>query len=300
MVGQQTRNDLSVLFRKHPSTEDSKVWRPESNLPLLAPGDDVSLTVELPDGEILTEQSARAHTYRDYTPLCWISDEPPTPQLVIDLHEDHRNSGLLPVLLKDETETYGERCTVGVLAPEPLEHIDLWTPQDVIVRIWTALCQAEDDHPPAYGEESVEPFDENPPALAAEANLLADPDVLARQQLPRFIDEETRVALVPIRRGSDVLTVLGWSGASNHVSRTAGLSALLRSWEQRFGARVMRLGPDQLDVSVSAPPHELNHALAVAAEHWAFCPDRVLQNNGTVGTYAREIRGARTWSFWWD
>ena len=27
---------------------------------------------------------------------------------------------------------------------------------------------------------------------------------------------------------------------------------------------------------------------------------RVLQDAGTIAAYAREIRGRRTWSFWWE
>ncbi|MFD0918673.1 DUF4253 domain-containing protein [Saccharopolyspora rosea] len=255
------------------------------------------VSVPLPSGEVLTEQTAVAG---DPAPLCWISDEPPSPQLVAALRAEHRTSGLWPLLLCDGNEVYGERCTVGVVPPEPLEHIDRWRLVDVMARIWDGLVQADDDLGPAYDREVLAPFDYDCPGPAPAGNLLADPDILANQQLPRFIDDETRLALVPVRRGADVLTVLGWSGAANHVSRTAGLSAMARSWEDRFGARLLRLGPDRLDLSVSAPPQDPDHAAAVAAEHWTFCPDRILQETGSIAAYAQEIRGRRTWSFWWE
>ncbi len=261
-----------------------------------APGG--ALSVTLPPGEILTEQSTRSGN--DGQPLCWISAEPPSPQLLAALRADHRGSGLLPVLVCDSDEVYGERCTIGVVAPEPLGHIDRWDAADVMRRIWDGLCRTDDDLGPAYDAETLSPFGLDCPGLAGPGNLLADPDILANQQVRRYVDEETRVALVPVRRGADVLAALGWSGAANHVSRTAGLAAMLRSWEDRFGARVLRLGPDRLDVSVSAPPHDPLHAAAVAAEHWTFCPDRVLQDSGNLADYAREIRGRRNWSFWWE
>lgn len=256
--------------------------------------------VTLPPGEILSEQSTRAGWTAESARLCWISDEPPSAQLLAVLRADHRRTGLWPLLLCDDNEVYGERCTVGVVAPEPRDHIDRWRVEQVMARIWEGLCQADSDLGPAYDPESLDPFDHHCPGPAPAGDPLADPDILANQQLPRLVDHETRVALVPVGRGADVLTVLGWSGAANHVSRNAGLSAMLRSWEDRFGVRVLRLGPDRLDLSVAAPPHGADHAAAVAAEHWTFCPDRVMQESGSISAHAREIRGRRAWSFWWD
>lgn len=260
-----------------------------------------SVSATLPPGEILTDQSTvRGGSQDEPTALCWISDAPPAPQRLAHLRADHRRTGLWPLLLCDDTEVYGERCTVGVVPPEPLEHVERWRAQDVIQRIWDGLCQSDDEFGPAYEPELLAPFGEQHPSTARAGGLLADPDILANQQAPRFVDEETKLALVPVQRGADVLTALGWSGAANHVSRTAGLSAMLRSWEERFGARVLRLGPDRLDLSVSAPPSDLEHATTVAAEHWAFSPDRVLQDAGSISGHAAEIRGRRSWSFWWE
>ncbi|QGK72433.1 DUF4253 domain-containing protein [Allosaccharopolyspora coralli] len=254
----------------------------------------------MPAGEILTEQSARTGGAPEAQALCWISDDVPSARLLAALRADHRRTGLWPLLVVDDDEVYGDRCTVGVVPPEPIEHVDRWNAADVMSRIWNGLCQADNDLGPAYPPETLQPFDEVCPGLAMSGNLLADPDILANQQAHRFVDESTRLALVPVDRGADALTTLGWSGAANHVSRTAGLSAMLRSWEERFGARILRLGPDRLDVSVAAPPQEGAHAAAVAAEHWTFCPDRVLQDADGIGEYATEIRGRRTWSFWWE
>ena len=254
-------------------------------------------SVPLPPGEILTDQSPGQG---EPAALCWISDEPPSPHLLKALRADHEHTGLWPLLLCDSNEVYGDRCTVGIVPPEPPDHIERWHAADVMSRIWDGLVQAEDDLGPAYELEVLEPFGYDCPGPALPGNLLADPDILANQQVPRFVDADTRLALVPVPRGADVLATLGWSGAANHVSRTAGLAAMARSWEDRFGVRLLRLGPDRLDLSVAAPPQEFDHAAAVAAEHWAFCPDRILQESGSISAYAREIRGRRTWSFWWD
>ncbi|WP_019852949.1 DUF4253 domain-containing protein [Actinopolyspora mortivallis] len=256
--------------------------------------------VELPAGELLTEQSTRIDGHHEPGPLCWISKEPPSAQLLATLRADSESTGLWPLLLVDDTETYGERCTVGVVTPEPLEHVDRWRAEQVMDRIWTGLCQVDSELGPAYDPDSLAPFGYSCPGPAPPGDLLADATVLANQLTQRLLDEQTRLGLVPVRRGADVLTVLGWSGATNHVSRCAGLSAMLRSWEDRFGVRVLRLGPDRLDLSVAAPPIRGEHAAAVAAEHWTFAPDRVMQDTGSISAYAEEIRGRRQWTFWWD
>ncbi|MEJ3655644.1 DUF4253 domain-containing protein [Actinomycetes bacterium KLBMP 9759] len=63
------------------------------------------------------------------------------------------------------------------------------------------------------------------------------------------------------------------------------------------------LGFDTLYLSVAAPPTTTEHALRVAAEHFAFCPDNIQQGEcgaETLTGYAELIRGRNSWSFWWD
>lgn len=112
----------------------------------------------------------------------------------------------------------------------------------------------------------------------------------------------SRMALVPARRSADIPAAIGWSGPLNFEEDTARLSAVLRSWEDRFGIRVVVLGFDTLTVSVGRPPTTLAEARAVAAEHFAFCPDNINQNPPyDLDIYAEKaVLGQETWSFWWD
>jgi hypothetical protein len=98
---------------------------------------------------------------------------------------------------------------------------------------------------------------------------------------------------------------LGNGPASSSPKPIAPLAAVVRSWEDRFGVRVVLLGADTLEVSVAAPPVTTEHALRVAAEHWAFCPDNIIQNSAdfsrnTLAAYAEQIREKNSWGFWWD
>src|SRR6266487_6396504 len=50
-------------------------------------------------------------------------------------------------------------------------------------------------------------------------------------------------------------------------------AAVMRSWEERFGARLFALTQDQAYLLVGRPPPDLDAALLVAAEHFVFCDE---------------------------
>jgi hypothetical protein len=125
------------------------------------------------------------------------------------------------------------------------------------------------------------------------------PDVLAA--VPRSFTA-SRLALVPAARPADVLPVLGWcpgnwSGACP-VPTPVGFAAVLRSWEERFGARLLALTHDQAYLLVERPPRDLAAALPVAAEHFTFCDEPA--GRQPVQKTAEEIVNAPLWYFWWD
>ena len=109
-----------------------------------------------------------------------------------------------------------------------------------------------------------------------------------------------RLALVAADRPADVITALGWMGAVNVHDDPAPLSAVLRAWEERWGARVVDIGFDTLTLTVTNPPRDRAAAIALSAEHFAFCPDNVWQGVGSLTAYAAALQGARLWTFWWD
>ncbi len=106
----------------------------------------------------------------------------------------------------------------------------------------------------------------------------------------------------PRRCPADVLPVLGWcpgnwNGACP-VPTPVGFAAVLRSWEERFGARLLALTHDQAYLLVEHPPRDLAAALPVAAEHFTFCDEPA--GRQPVQKTAEEIVNAPLWYFWWD
>jgi Domain of unknown function (DUF4253) len=108
------------------------------------------------------------------------------------------------------------------------------------------------------------------------------------------------VALVPVCRPADVVAQLGWLGPTNHGLLGADLTAVLRSWEDRFGAVVVALGFDTLSVMLCRGPADRGEALGVAAEFFAACPDTVWQGVESIEALASALLAAPAWQFWWD
>lgn len=102
-----------------------------------------------------------------------------------------------------------------------------------------------------------------------------------------------RLALVPVGRPADVPAC--WGGATTPAEDVSALSAMLRSWEDRFGATLITLGSDVLELAVAAPPKNLYRALAVAAEHRSFCPDG--SRHESLREYAKGLVNQRYWRF---
>ena len=108
------------------------------------------------------------------------------------------------------------------------------------------------------------------------------------------------LGLVAVNRPADVLDAVGWMGAANYDGDPLDMTTVLRSWERRFDAYVVGLGTDTLTLAVGRPARDLASATAIAAEHYAFCPDNVQQGVGTIREYAETLIDAEVWPFWWD
>lgn len=109
------------------------------------------------------------------------------------------------------------------------------------------------------------------------------------------------VALVPAEHGWQVPAVLGWIGGCNYDVDVAEHVVTLRDWHERFGAELVSLSDDQvLELLVARPPTTPDEALAVAREHYAYCPDSVDQGVGSLTALAQEQSPSASWYFWWD
>jgi Domain of unknown function (DUF4253) len=75
----------------------------------------------------------------------------------------------------------------------------------------------------------------------------------------------------------------------------------VRSWEDRFGARLLEVGFAEIRLLVQRPPRSLGTAQRVAAEHWAFADESDDIGSAGVGDIAAALlTQPALWQFWWD
>ncbi|MEU1621792.1 DUF4253 domain-containing protein [Streptomyces sp. NPDC005722] len=186
-----------------------------------------------------------------------------------------------------------------------------------------AIAEAGRDYPgrdvvvevfgePDTFEALVAPFGPRwPGAAAPPAGFRADPDRLAAEILAQWADEEDEETADGdggvLERGclsTDLPALADVRGLPEEWSDDVeDMCTVLRSWEDRFGIRMLALDRDSLVLSVATPPSTMAEALAVAAEHFAFSPDTITQmgEHDTLRTFAaHELLGKQTWRFWWD
>lgn len=282
-----------------------------------------SLGLELPAGRLI---DATAESPVD-EPLLWCADEPARPGGWAALQPARRAAGLLPVLLEGDGGEVG-RPEEWQLLPDRASYPGDHDAEEVLEEFWAEYATDEPapdaDHPGgeavaeaavtdfgerATSDEAIAPYGPEWPGLAPAARQApaVDPDAHATEIADSLVENgtwfrEPRLALVPARRSADIPAAIGWTGAVNYEGDVARLCAVLRSWEDRFGIRVVALAWDHLTVSVAAPPTTQEEAEAIAAEHFAFCPDNITGGDyNTLRVYAEhQLLNQRTWSFWWD
>jgi hypothetical protein len=109
--------------------------------------------------------------------------------------------------------------------------------------------------------------------------------------------------LVPVHRPADAIAAVGV--IQSEVAPDADLTAVARSWEERFGAVVTQLGPGTVALSVAAPPASERQAVALAAEQIAFAPEGDVAELGEQATMllrpgsGHGETGRDAWFFGW-
>jgi Domain of unknown function (DUF4253) len=74
-----------------------------------------------------------------------------------------------------------------------------------------------------------------------------------------------------LARPADVLPLIGWTPSDQSDALPA--AAVVRSWEDRFGARLLRVGFAQTSLLTARPPRSTGHAQRSAAEHVVCCDE---------------------------
>jgi hypothetical protein len=238
-------------------------------------------------------------------PRLWASSEPVPDagrvwQALVDLRPE---TGLVPITLAflggghagrpwDEGE-FDDRCDLM-----SLDGVDA---ARVLADNWDLKVPVDPDERDAEMAETIAPFGWDFPGLAT-----GQDQALTEAELARALDwfKLARIGLVPASRPADVLAVIGLNDVNRNVD-PALPAAVLRSWEDRFGAVLVEVGFAHIRLLARRPPRTLPDIQAVAAELWAMCDEFwPIDQPGTAFRYVDEIAEYITdtpiWSIWLD
>lgn len=214
------------------------------------------------------------------------------------LRDAHR-SGRTPVLMApDATRIAGELPTPA----DPFGDLEAADPFQALGAWWQGPCP-KDCH-------CLEPFEDSFPTTPARVGGVDwsrhRSTIASASGFAADLAVYSDLAVVDARRPADVPLALGWAGMCNYRHQDlVGLCAVLRSWEERFGALLVHMSFSTLLLAVARPPQTSGESELVAAEHFAFCPDQhdpqdMLGTVYTPRTYGEKIRNVGYWRFWWD
>jgi len=132
------------------------------------------------------------------------------------------------------------------------------------------------------------------PRRAEQPGLTVASDILTGKPFARC-----HIVMVPAADGSEVPAYLRW-GAWNACPPPEVHVALLRQWKQRYGAELVGLSGDVLNLRAARRPTTRDAALALAREQYLYCPDIVDQGVGALRPLAASLMESDWWFFWWD
>jgi Domain of unknown function (DUF4253) len=221
------------------------------------------------------------------------------------LSEAQQETGLVPFLLGtlrgEPLRPWDSEEFHSPLDPRELDQVDA---ADVLQKRWegeTHEClepgEAEDPEFLRYLAMTLAPFSRDHfPGLAT-----GEDTVMGPEQLDEILGSlgARRLGLVPADRPADVLPLLGWTPSDQ--SSALPVAAVLRSWEDRFGARLLEIGFAEIRLLVQRPPRSLEAVQQVAAEHWAFADEYDNIGQAPVSDIAATLLNQPAlWQFWWD
>jgi len=250
--------------------------------------------------------------YGSGDPVAWVTVQPvPDPGRVwAALSAAHQETGLVPILLSglggDAQDTRRPWDNGEFDAPADVTMLAGMDAAGVLREMWDNTAYEGDDEDWDEEEEDEEmvalraPFSRQFPGLAPAEGTSLSQDVI--QDVLTSL-RPARLGLVPAGRPADVLPLIGWSGFAPGTDGTLSLAAVLRSWEDRFGARLLDVGFAEIRLLVERPPRTRETAQRLAAEQFVFCDECTLAGHvglSDVSSIAARLVNTPLWGFWWD
>jgi hypothetical protein len=143
-------------------------------------------------------------------------------------------------------------------------------------------------------EESEAPLGDWPADPWHATSLTVTYDLAAQQLKPT-----AHIALIPTDDPTAIPAYMQW-GNWNACPPPAYHVAALRAWRDRYGAELVGLAADVINLRVSRRPATREEALELAREQYVYCNDIIDQGVGSYRALAAGLMASDWWFFWWD
>jgi hypothetical protein len=107
------------------------------------------------------------------------------------------------------------------------------------------------------------------------------------------------IALIPTVDATAIPAYLRF-GDWNACPSPAYHVAALRAWRDLYGAELIGLSFDTINLRVSRKPATREEALELARAQFVYCSDIIVQGVGSYGRLAAGLMESDWWYFWWD
>ncbi|WP_158815012.1 DUF4253 domain-containing protein [Methylocapsa sp. S129] len=143
-------------------------------------------------------------------------------------------------------------------------------------------------------EECEAPLGDWPAETSYGSGLSVAYDTLTGQ--PR---SPVHIALIPTDDPTAIPAYMQW-GNFNQCPAAAYHVAALRAWRDHYGAELIGLGADTINLRVSRKPTTREEALELARTQYFYCNDIIDQGMGSYRKLAAGLMASDWWFFWWD
>jgi hypothetical protein len=139
---------------------------------------------------------------------------------------------------------------------------------------------------PALGEWPVKP--------EPSVGLTVVRDILTGKPLPKVY-----VGMAPTDDWTTIPAYLRWGGWNECPAAEYHVAAM-RGWRDRYGAELVGMSDDTINLRVASRPKTREEALALAREHYIYCADIIDQGFPSYSALAAYLMANDWWYFWWD
>lgn len=133
-----------------------------------------------------------------------------------------------------------------------------------------------------------------PKKEAAMNGLAVSLDVMSDKPLPKV-----HIAIIPTDDWTTIPAYLHWGGWNDCPPPEYHVAAL-RSWRDRYGAELIGLSHDMMNLRVVQRPKSHNEAITLAREQYVYCRETIEPPKESYSTLAAELMISDWWYFWWE